>query len=67
MDNVKTVLLCKSCIWAIQSRGEDVFVGRAVQRWEYEDEGKEFKCEWCEDDWLDEDPYEDDELFECIW
>lgn len=62
------VLLCEDCINAILSRGEKVFVGSAVERCEYEDEGKEFKCGWCGDDWMwDEEPHEDDELFECMW
>lgn len=66
---MEKVLLCESCIMAIRSRGEDVFVGRAVNRWEYEDEGKEFKCAWCGDDWFDyeEEPGEYDELYECVW
>ena len=65
---MEKVLLCKDCIMAIQSRGEDVYVGRLVERWEYEDEGNEFKCEFCGDDWFYGDEHEeDDELYECVW
>ena len=64
---MEKVLLCKCCIMAIQSRGEDVFVGRSVPRWEVEEDGKEFKCGFCGDDWQDDEAEEDDELYECVW
>ena len=64
---MEKVLLCDCCIMAIQSRGEDVFVGRSVERWEYEEEGKEFKCAWCDDEFLDGEPDDHDELYECVW
>ena len=64
---MEKVLLCKDCIMAIQSRGEDVYVGRLVERWEYEEENKPFICGFCGSDFCDDEAEEDDELYECIW
>ena len=62
---MKTVLLCKDCIAALESRGEKVFIGSAVSRIDVDGD---FKCEWCEDDYLwGDEPSDDDELYECIW
>ena len=67
LEEVETSLICPDCIRAIQSRGEKIFTGDIVQRWEYEDEGKEFKCVFCGNDYLVDEPNEKDELIECIW
>ena len=64
---MEKVLLCQSCIFALRSRGEKVFVGDRVERLDYEEDGKEFKCGFCGDDFLyDDDPQDDDELYECV-
>lgn len=54
---MKKICLCSRCIAAIRSRGEDVFVGEAVDLDESELENA--PCEWCEET--------DCELFECLF
>ena len=64
---MERVLLCEDCIEAIKSRGETVYVGSAVERWDYENPG-EFKCAWCDDDYLmGDEPDDCDVLYECMW
>ena len=61
------VLLCMDCIEAIRSRGERVFVGDEVERWDLENPD-DFKCGWCGDDYLmGDEPQDDDVLYECVW
>ena len=47
-------LLCKNCIDAIKSRGENVWVGKRI---DFDDGEEEQKCEWCEE--------EDTPLYDC--
>lgn len=44
----ETWCLCKNCIDAIRSRGEQIFVGDEVMM--DEEDPKTFTCEWCEED-----------------
>ena len=55
MAQQKGCLLCKRCIDAIKSRGEDIWVGRLVYSCDDAEE-EEKKCDWCE---------EIDDLYDC--
>ena len=56
MDEFKPIHLCKYCIMAIQSRGEELFVGREVLL--DPDDPKTYTCEFCDE--------EVDTVYECI-
>lgn len=55
MAQQKGCLLCKRCIDAIKSRGEDIWVGRLAYSCDDAEE-EEKKCDWCE---------EIDDLYDC--
>lgn len=42
------MILCKSCIQAIRSRGEKVFIDDSFDETTIREDG--LICEWCEDD-----------------
>ena len=57
------VCLCDSCIEAIKSRGEKVFVGERFENSDYDD-----WQEWFDEDYEDEDEHEENEpLLKCDW
>lgn len=55
IPKIKPILLCRYCIDAIRSRGEEVYVGNTIF---FDLEPEEmWHCEWCEE--------ESDDLYKC--
>lgn len=63
MISIEHIRLCRTCIDAIKSHGENVWVGSMIEREEDLDERGHWSvvdgltCEWCEE--------EDVELYDC--